>query len=189
MSNNMLRSQCVKRLRRFSAAPSTKPQLASIYITPMPPKDVYTFLQSTVRCRYNAVIFIKNIRKRHPMSYGVSFRDSASAWYSASVSAMIYAISSYIRRSRYNGTRLYCDFVHGPPILMWAAVILLFLFFLAATVVQIMIIKLVRFYALKMVLNYFMYCVDEELTTHKDHYYHNNEDATNITIFWNICFM
>ena len=42
----------------------------------------------------------------HSSPYGASFVDSASDWYSASVPAMMYAISCYIW-PRYNGTRLY----------------------------------------------------------------------------------
>ena len=44
-------------------------------------------------------------------TYGVSFGGSASDWYSASVPAMICAISCCIR-PRYNGTRLYHDILH-----------------------------------------------------------------------------
>ena len=68
---------------------------------------------NTVWCRYNAVIFPPNFRKRHILArpfvrarYDVSFVDSISDLYSAPVTAVIYVISCYIR-PRYNGTQLY----------------------------------------------------------------------------------
>ena len=65
----------------------------------------------TLRCRYNAVHFLKKLRKVPHSSpvrakYGVSFVGSAPDWYSASVPAMMYAICWYIG-PRYNATRLY----------------------------------------------------------------------------------
>ena len=58
----------------------------------------------TVPCRYNVVNFLTNIHKGHPHSlpvrarYGVLFVDSASDWYSASFSVIIYVISYNIGR-------------------------------------------------------------------------------------------
>ena len=71
-----------------------------------------TWLSSiTVWCRYNALNFLTNIHKRyriaHLLGQGMGcLKDSASDWYSASVPAIIYAISDYIGPS-YNGTWLY----------------------------------------------------------------------------------
>ena len=68
----------------------------------------------TVRCCYNAVNFLTNIRKSHPIArkvrtvYGVCFVDPASDWYSASVPVIIYAIS-YNIGPPYNGTWLYFE--------------------------------------------------------------------------------
>ena len=66
---------------------------------------------NTVRCRYNAVNFLKNINKRHPIARPLGWAmgclvDPASDWYSASVSTIINAVPYYIAL-RYNGTRLY----------------------------------------------------------------------------------
>ena len=66
----------------------------------------------TVRCRCNAVKFLINVHKRHPIArplgrgVGCLLSNPASDWYSATVPVIIYAISCYIR-PRYNGTRLY----------------------------------------------------------------------------------
>ena len=65
-----------------------------------------------MRCRYNAVDFLNKYSQKTPYSspvwarYGVSFVDTASEWYSAWFSAIIYIISYYIG-ARYNGTWLY----------------------------------------------------------------------------------
>ena len=66
---------------------------------------VNTLLWYTVRCCYSAVNFPQNIHERHPIAgpSGVSFVGSASDWYSASLPAMMCAISCYIR-PRYTNT-------------------------------------------------------------------------------------
>ena len=60
---------------------------------------------STVRCRYNAINFLTNIHKRHPIARPF-FVDPVSDWYSASVPMIIDVISHNIG-PRYNGTPLY----------------------------------------------------------------------------------
>ena len=67
-----------------------------------------TFLGITMRCRYNAVNFIKKKYSSNRASYGVSFVGLAFDWYYASVFALMYAISCY-NGPRYNGTRLYFE--------------------------------------------------------------------------------
>ena len=86
---------------------------------------LFPHIQNTVRCCYNAVGFVTNIHKIHPIAlrYGVSFVVPASDWYSASISIIINVIS-YNIGPRYNGTRLhvfflmssakYQPFVHAP---------------------------------------------------------------------------
>ena len=62
-----------------------------------------------VRCCYNAVNFLLNPHKIHSIArplearYGVYFDTK---WYSASLNAVLYEISSYIG-THHNGTRLY----------------------------------------------------------------------------------
>ena len=74
---------------------------------------------STVRCRFNAVNFIKNYLQKTLHSspvrarYGVSV-DPTSNWHAASVSVIIYVISYYIGPG-YNGTRLYLVHEHHRP--------------------------------------------------------------------------
>ena len=69
-------------------------------------------IRHTVWCRYNALSFLKNIHKRHPIacpfgaSYEVSFVDPASDWYSAWVPAILYTISYYIGPN-YNDIQLH----------------------------------------------------------------------------------
>ena len=90
-----------------------KPVFNAVYCWPVRVHSLRTTPPPfTVRCRYDAINFIKKYSQKTPHSspvrarYGASFVDSASDWYSASVPAMIYAISCYIW-PRYNGTRLY----------------------------------------------------------------------------------
>ena len=74
---------------------------------------------STVRCRFNAVNFIKKYLQKTLHSspvrarYGVSI-DPTSNWHTASVSVIIYVISYYFG-PRYNGTRLYLIHEHHHP--------------------------------------------------------------------------
>ena len=59
-----------------------------------------------MRCRYNTANCLTNIHKRHPyLARGMRclFIDPASDWYSDSISAIIYAISYFIRL-HYNRT-------------------------------------------------------------------------------------
>ena len=63
---------------------------------------------NTVRCHYNAVNFLANVHKRHPIARPLSYR------YSASVPVIIYAVSYYIG-PRYNSIRLYYDYLHQKP--------------------------------------------------------------------------
>ena len=65
----------------------------------------------TVRCRYNAVNFLKTSHKRHtiirPLGQDIVFFYIQSLiYYSAPIAAVIYAISCFIG-PRYNGTQLY----------------------------------------------------------------------------------
>ena len=69
----------------------------------------------TVRCRYNAVTFLTNIHKRHPIARPsgqgmgwVSYVDPVSDRFSASVPLSIYVIS-YNIGPQYSGTRLYME--------------------------------------------------------------------------------
>ena len=59
-------------------------------------------ISHTVRCSYNAVNFLTNLRARD----GVSFVNSTSDWYSGPVRVNIYVIS-YNIGPRYSGTLLY----------------------------------------------------------------------------------
>ena len=69
---------------------------------------------------YNAVNFLTNIHKRHPIArmlgLGMVYSEGpAFDWYSASVTAIIYTISYYIGL-HYNGTWLYyCSLTSGQP--------------------------------------------------------------------------
>ena len=71
----------------------------------------------TVRCHYSTVNFLTSIHRRHhiacPLRWGmgVSFVDSASDWYFASVPAIIYATSDYIGLP-YNGTQLHMENIY-----------------------------------------------------------------------------
>ena len=71
----------------------------------------------TVRCRYNAVNFLKKYSQRTTHSspvkarYGMSFVDPASDWYSSRVPAIIYAVSYYIGPHN-NDTRLIPSHIH-----------------------------------------------------------------------------
>ena len=78
---------------------------------------LFTPLQ-TQRCRYNAVNFLQNMYKRHPIArplgrgigvWGILL-DPAYDWYSARVPTIIYAISYHIG-PRYSGTQLYMFFI------------------------------------------------------------------------------
>ena len=65
----------------------------------------------TVQCHYNAVNFLQNPLKRHPIARPLGWGMGCLLWvhtdlYSASVTAVMYAISCHIGPS-YNGTRLY----------------------------------------------------------------------------------
>ena len=92
----------------------------------------------TVWCRcYNAVNSLKNIFKIHPHSsparakYGLCFVVSAPDWYSASIPAMMFAISCYTCIGlRYNDTQEYiewwcwhllwnCSQVNGTELRQW----------------------------------------------------------------------
>ena len=55
---------------------------------------------------YIVVKFLKKYQQKTSPSYGLSFVDPASGWYSASVPVIINAIS-YYNRLHYNGTQLY----------------------------------------------------------------------------------
>ena len=73
--------------------------------------------KSMVWCRYNAVYFLKIVKKNNTHSsprYGMSFVDPASVWYSSWVPAIIYVISYYIG-PHYTGTPLYSR----NPIQIW----------------------------------------------------------------------
>ena len=68
---------------------------------------MYIRLYSTVRCRYNAVNFLKNIHKYSPLGRGSGcLLNPASGWSSAWVPAIIYVIFYYIGPC-YSDTRLY----------------------------------------------------------------------------------
>ena len=74
-------------------------------------------LTYTVQCRYNAVNFLINIHKSHPIArpwLWSFFVNPASDWYSASVPVIIYVIFYNIRQ-HYNITRLYNEIISWPP--------------------------------------------------------------------------
>ena len=71
-------------------------------------------------CHYNAVTFLTNFHKRHPIdrplraSYGVSSLDPTSDWYFVTVPLIIYVIS-YNIGPHYNSTGLYCWMISYNP--------------------------------------------------------------------------
>ena len=70
---------------------------------------------NTAWCRYNAVNFPTNSRKRHPIAHPLGpgmgcFCGPVCDWYSASVPVIIPS-RSYNCGPRYNGTRLYRRFI------------------------------------------------------------------------------
>ena len=77
----------------------------------------------TVRCHYSTVNFLTSIHRGHhiacPLRWGmgVSFVDSASDWYFASVPAIIYATSDYIGLP-YNGIQLHMENIY-PFFFKW----------------------------------------------------------------------
>ena len=70
-------------------------------------------------CRYDAVHFLTNIHKRHPIAQrlgrgmGVCFVDPPSEWYSTPFSVIINVLF-YNIGSRYTSTRLYKSFYFSP---------------------------------------------------------------------------